>query len=69
MNITPLQQLLERLKELEDHEIGITGKIAYMCAIAAAESLLQEEERFINHAKQKYHEEIISHNIVINNSR
>ena len=67
--MTPLNQLLERLRELEDHEIGITGRIAYLCAIAAAESLLEEEERYINHAKKKYHEEITSHNIIVNNSR
>lgn len=69
MNISPLQQLIDRLKNLEDYENNISGRIAYKYAIAAAESLLDEEERFIKHAKEKYHEEIISNNTIVNNNQ
>jgi hypothetical protein len=51
--MTPLEQLLERLKDLEDHEIGLTGKIAYKLVIAAAESLLDEEQRYIKEQIKK----------------
>jgi len=51
--MTALEQLIERLKDLEDHEIGITGKIAYKTAIAAAESLLDEEQRHIKEQIKK----------------
>lgn len=69
MNISPLQQLIDRLKNLEDYENTTAGRIAYKYAIAAAESLLDEEERFIKRAKEKYHEEIISNNTIVNNNQ
>jgi len=51
--MTALEQLIERLKDLEDHEIGLTGKIAYKVAIAAAESLLDEEQRIFNEIRKE----------------
>ena len=51
MNISPLQQLVDRLKNLEDYENTTSGRIAYKVAISAAESLLDEEQRFIKHIK------------------
>ena len=51
--MTPLEQLLERLKNLEDYEEGLSGKIAYKLAIAAAESLLDEEQRYIKEQIKK----------------
>ena len=68
MNISPLQQLVDRLKNLEDYENTTSGRIAYKVAISAAESLLDEEKRFIKHIKEKHHEKIISNNNIANNN-
>jgi hypothetical protein len=46
--MTTLEELIERLKDLQTHEISLNGKIAYTVAIAAAESLLDEEQRIFN---------------------
>lgn len=45
---TPLEQLIERLKSLSEHETTKDGTKAYLLAIAAADSLLDDEQRFIN---------------------
>jgi hypothetical protein len=51
--MTALEQLIERLKDLETHEISMNGKIAYTVAIAAAESLLDEEQRIFNEIRKE----------------
>jgi len=51
--MTALEQLIERLKDLETHEISLNGKIAYTVAIAAAESLIDEEQRIFNQIRKE----------------
>jgi hypothetical protein len=51
--MTALEQLIERLKDLQTHEISMNGKIAYIVAIAAAESLLDEEQRIFNEIRKE----------------
>jgi hypothetical protein len=46
--ITPLEQLIVRLKDLGANETTKDGTKAYLLAIAAADSLLDDEQRFIN---------------------
>ena len=46
--MTPLEQLIERLQSLLDTEPTKDGTKAYLLAIAAADSLLDDEQRFIN---------------------
>jgi hypothetical protein len=48
---TPLEELIERLKSLKDNETTKDGTKAYLLAIAAADSLLDDEQRFINRVK------------------
>lgn len=57
MEITPLQQLIERLKSLEDHEEDVAAIIAYKISTAAAESLLVDEQRFIDRIKNNYYKQ------------
>jgi hypothetical protein len=51
--MTALEQLIKRLKDLETHEISLNGKIAYKVAVAAAESLLDEEQRIFNEIRKE----------------
>jgi len=51
--MTALEQLIERLNDLNTHEISLNGKIAYTVAVAAAESLLDEEQRIFNEIRKE----------------
>ena len=55
MEQTPLQQLIERLKNLETAEENVAALIAYKISSAAAESLLVDEQRFIDRIKNNYY--------------
>ena len=55
MEQTPLQQLIERLKNLETAEENVAALIAYKISSAAAESLLVDEQRFIDRIKNSFY--------------
>jgi hypothetical protein len=52
--MTPLEQLIVRLKDLGANETTKDGTKAYLLAIAAADSLLDDEQRFINKVKTSH---------------
>lgn len=50
---TPIQRLIDILESLKKEERTLHGAIAYMLAIAAADNLLEDEQRFIESIKNK----------------
>lgn len=50
---TPLQRLIGILENLKEEERTLHGAIAYMLALAAADNLLEDEQRFIESIKNE----------------
>lgn len=50
---TPLERLIDILQSLKKEERTLHGAIAYMLAIAAADNLLEDEQRFIESIKRQ----------------